>query len=120
MARTTTSPEQTYPYPYAAVFDVVVAVLPRLPATISGADPATGIVTATTGAGMRSWGERLTVTVWEPAPGSTSVTIRSQTTFQLVDWGKNKKNIDAFTTALASYLEHNLAHLRTTEPPPAP
>jgi hypothetical protein len=70
--------------------------------------------------GMRSWGERLTVTVWEPSPGATSLTITSQTTFQLVDWGKNKKNIETFTSQLTSYVEHNLAHLRTPEPPPAP
>jgi hypothetical protein len=120
MARTNTSPEQRYPYPYAAVFDAVVATLPRVPATIRTADPATGIVTASTGMGARSWGERITVTVWEPAPGSTALTITSQTTFQLVDWGKNSKNITTFLTALTSYVDHNLAHLRGPDAPPAP
>lgn len=120
MARTTTSPVQTLPYPYEVVFDGVLAVLPRMPATISGADRTTGIVTATTATSWRSWGEALTVTVGQDQPGTTSVTLRSQASFQLVDWGKNTKNIDFFTTALRSYVDHTFGHLRTDGPPPGP
>ena len=120
MARTTTSPVQTFPYPYEVVFDSVLAVLPRLPATVNHADRATGTITAATSMSWRSWGEALTVAVWQDHPDATSVTLTSKASFQLVDWGKNTKNLDFFTTALRSYVDHHFGHLRTDGPPSGP
>lgn len=61
MARTNTSPVRTFPFLFDAVFDSVLAVLPRLPSTLD--------------------------------------------------------HLDFLLPALTSSIEHNFAHLRTTQAP---
>lgn len=63
-------------------------------------------VTTTIGMSAWSWGETVSAYV-QPGPGRCLLTVRSNSAFALVDWGKNKKNV-----------ERALARLH--QPPPAP
>jgi len=52
------------------------------------------------GTSMMSWGERVTAHV-QPGPQGCLVTVRSVSAFALVDWGRNKKNVNAVLSRLA-------------------
>lgn len=120
MAPTTTSPQYTYPYPYQAVFDSIVAVLPSIPMRLTGADPATGTIWAQTSMSLTKNGENIQITLWQPQPGFTGISVASSLKFGLADpFGINKKNIDRFFAALTPYLDQYLAAVRSPEPPPA-
>ena len=69
---------------------------------IKGAGPARvhgAWVTANVGTSMASWGETVEGVV-QPGPDRCLLTVRSKSAFALVDWGKNKKNVEAVITAL--------------------
>ena len=59
------------------------------------------VVRGDIGVGMMSWGEKVTITVAE-APGGSSVHIHSKCSFplQLVDYGKNRKNVEKIIAGL--------------------
>lgn len=60
------------------------------------------------GVSMSSWGEDITVSLVALNPQTTSVTILSECSLptQLVDWGKNKGNVNS----LFDYINRNLAY----------
>ena len=62
-----------------------------------------GFVEAVTRVGLRSWGERVRLTVF-PHPGGTQVTIHSRPRAQLFDWGKSTENVQRAGAALAQVL----------------
>ena len=95
----------------AAVFHAAVSALEAQQMSISAADPATGAIEASTGTTMRSWGEDLSIQVTAGEPGKVGVTITSKVKLQLVDWGKNKKNIDALFGSIDAVLRGGPATL---------
>jgi hypothetical protein len=119
MAPKTTSPPFTYPYPYQAVFDAILAVAPQVPLQVQFADPATGTIKASAPMTFMSWGEWVTVTLWQPQPGYTGITVTSELKFGLWDpWGFNRRKIDKFFAIVTPYLDWALAALRAPQPPP--
>ena len=77
------------------VFDAVVRAIPTVQKMrIAATDPEKGQIKAKGGITWRSWGEDLTVVVEEVGPERTRVTVSSMLKFGLVDWGKNKRNVD--------------------------
>ncbi len=50
-------------------------------------------VTTTIGTSMWSWGETVAAYV-QASPRGSLITVRSKSAFALVDWGKNKKNVE--------------------------
>lgn len=91
---------------YPATFDATCGALVGHGMAITFADPATGMILATSSMSLASWGENLQVHLAVIDPATTSVTVASSLKFGLVDWGKNRKNIqrvhDAIAEALAS------------------
>lgn len=53
-----------------------------------------------------SWGENITVHFTELAPGSTRVEVMSKPSMPttLVDWGKNRRNVDKILAAIGGAL----------------
>jgi hypothetical protein len=86
---------QTFAGEYPAVFDAVCQAAQANGMTVKSADPATGTILLTSSVSLASWGENVSVQVGQVQPGTISVGIRSSLKFGLVDWGKNKKNLDA-------------------------
>jgi hypothetical protein len=112
-----TSPTYRYPYPYPAVFEAVVAVLPTIEMVTTGTDHATGSITAKTPMSFYKWGETITISLWEASPGFTGFSATSALKFGFMDpFGFNRGNLDRLVLALGANLEHHLAHLRTPEP----
>lgn len=75
-------------------------VLRAMP-NVSNVNAVPGAVQAQLNMSMTSWGEKLTVSLAE-FPGGTNVHIHSTCSFglQLVDWGKNKKNVEHLAQGL--------------------
>jgi hypothetical protein len=121
MAPKTTSQPAIYPYPYQQVFDAIVAVLPAAKMNLTAADPATGTVWANTPMSLAKWGEKIVISVWQPQPGHTGVSVTSELSFGIGDpWGINRRNIGRLFDALTPYLDHHLAPYRAPLPPQAP
>ena len=79
---------------------------------VKDADRASGQVVIKTSMSLASWGETVNLQVAEVGPNLSSVKIASKTKAQLVDWGKNKKNIEQILAATSAALG--------TEPIPGP
>jgi hypothetical protein len=94
-----------YPRGWQEVFQAAVNVLPTVKKmTLKNVDPASGRIIISSGISLASWGEEILVQVWEPAPGQAAVRVSSQVKAQLVDWGKNRKNVAAVFDALSRAL----------------
>ena len=67
---------------------------------------------------MTSWSEKITVTLTSSGPNDTYVHILSKCVLptQLVDWGKNKKNVEA----VSAYILENMEHYRHRQAAPPP
>jgi hypothetical protein len=65
-------------------------------------DPAAGQITAKAGVNVRTWGENIRVYV-DPED-RVYITSKSRFPLTLVDWGKNRWNVERIFTRLASLL----------------
>jgi hypothetical protein len=92
----------TVPFPPEQVAQRAQQVLASMP-KVSGVWHTPPVVGASTGVGMMSWGEKITVQITEAAGGS-GVRIHSECSFplQLIDYGKNKKNVQYVVDGLAA------------------
>jgi hypothetical protein len=87
------------------VFQAAQHVLPTVKKMkVKSADQSTGRIVASSGMSMASWGEEVIIDVWEHSPGWAGVRVTSQLKAQLVDWGKNKKNLAKVFDALSAAL----------------
>ena len=57
-------------------------------------------VSAHIGMSFLSWGEHVAAHV-QAVPGRCLVTVRSKSDFALIDWGKNKKNVETVLARVA-------------------
>ncbi len=85
---------RAYTGDYPVVFDAVCRAAQEMGMTLAQADPATGVITGKSSVSLSTWGENLTINVWQETPGTIQVRARSGLKFGLVDWGKNQKNLN--------------------------
>lgn len=85
---------QTYPGDYASVFRAVCTAVQAEGMTILMADEAHGLVSASASISWSSWGENINIAVGADPGGGTVVSVQSGLKFGLVDWGRNRKNLD--------------------------
>src|SRR3954453_3993451 len=94
---------------YDAVFASVCAAANLDGMKVRFADPTTGVVSVSSDMTAFSWGENADIRVWridDADGGGIGVAVESKLKFGLVDWGKNKRNIDK----LFQRVERGLAH----------
>lgn len=74
---------------------------------VTGVTTSPPYVKAKTGVSMASWGAKVSVHI-EPAQGGTAVRIRSECAIplQLVDYGKNRKNVEQIASGLTPSAAH--------------
>jgi hypothetical protein len=91
--------------PYDRVFAMMITIMSNVGIKSYNCDPATKIFTATTGMSFSSYGEDLMIAVIPTVKGS-SVRIRSECSMptQVIDYGRNKKNIERFAQELGRLL----------------
>jgi hypothetical protein len=94
MGLRTTSAEADFDADAGMVFDAFSAAVASLRARVERQDREAGRLEARTRMGIRSWGERVTVEVSRGSGGRTHVVVSSKLRAQLVDWGKNKENVE--------------------------
>jgi L-asparaginase/Glu-tRNA(Gln) amidotransferase subunit D len=98
--------QQEFAYPTAKVFEAITQAIPQISKmTITSADPATGVVLASTGASIWSWGEKYTISVRELAADRTQVHVEVRLKAQLFGWGKQKQGISQFFATLTHALQ---------------
>jgi hypothetical protein len=95
---------------YRAVFDAVCAATVAEGMSVSSADPGTGVITISSSVSAMSWGENGVIKVSQQEGGTTVVNIHSSLKFGLVDWGRNRRNIERLLARVESVL---------TNPPPS-
>lgn len=83
------------------VFQASMKALSQCGFHVAESNPEAGQIKATTGMGLRSWGEKITISV--SADGRADIT-SSCRGIQLIDYGKNKANVNAFLSALGPLL----------------
>jgi hypothetical protein len=83
------------------LFQACVNAVSQCGFKLGAVDPGSGHITATAGMGMKSWGEKITITVG--AEGRTDITSTCRG-IQLVDYGKNKANLNALFAAIGQSL----------------
>jgi hypothetical protein len=66
---------------------------------VASSDESSGTIVATTGVSLRSWGEKIPIVVTESEPGKSMVSVASKSKMALVDWGKNKQNVERILEA---------------------
>ena len=102
------------------VFQAVTNAIPNMrKMKLKSTDPSTGQIIASTGMSMASWGEDVVINVWEHAPGWAGVKVGSHLKAQLVDWGRNKKNVAAIFDAITAAVGVQPQPMPQQQPPPA-
>ena len=99
------------------VFGQTTAALNALGFRIKNSNEANGLIEAEKDISVRSWGEKIKITVTSSG-GSSQVNVESKAAYplQAVDWGKNKENVQRILTDLDS----RLASSSVPPPPPPP
>ena len=116
--------KQKFPFPYDAVFDGLLVVLPLVPFKVNTEDRLIGRITATTGMSLFSWGENVTVLVEKVDEKTTLVSIESSLKLGINVAGAHRhaKNFNALIEALSGHLQASAAKKNvrpTTSEPPA-
>ena len=99
-----------YPFSYQTVFRAAVQSIPLIKGMMLGkTDEINGYILITGNISWTSWGENIRVDFVKLGPTRTQMIVKSGATVSttLVDWGKNKKNVNkilsAVSTTLANY-----------------
>ena len=121
MARSLTA-EADFDAESAAAFAAFSEALAAHPGgRVVSADPASGTILGATRMGLRSYGERIEISIRPTGPGRTHVSVTSKLRFvQLVDWGKNRTNVDLIMGAARARLLGRSAGSPPSLPPPPP
>lgn len=101
------------PYPFPVVLDACAQVLANTGFKVNTVDPTRGMIFAVRGMSLWSYGENVTVQVGQVAADAPcELQIRSALAFGLVDWGRNRKNVEKVLGTLTAFLEQHAADSR--------
>ncbi len=113
--------EFAYPYPAQVVFPCLLSALQKVNGMkVTRHDKVTGTITISSGISWKSWGESMTIRVASSAEGQCLVKFQSASDLALIDWGKNKDNIDRVAQALACELAEQIPSHSAADPVAAP
>lgn len=94
-----------FPFNQADVFDAVVESIQRLRGMhVKEANKPYGYIKVSVGASLISWGEDIPISITGASPSQTCLNIVSSSKFAIIDWGKNKKNIENIINGAAEIL----------------
>jgi hypothetical protein len=107
MSLSSQSTQQKFPFPYDAVFDGLVSVIPQAGFKLKSQDKVIGRITASTGVSLFSWGENLTIVVEKIDDRSTLVGIESglKVGINLAGVHRHAKNFDKLIAVLSAHLQ---------------
>jgi hypothetical protein len=91
-----------FPASGSDVYQACLTAVPQCGFSILSSNQATGQIAARAGIGLRSWGENITIAVSPDGRVNIKSSCRG---FQMVDYGKNKANVEKIFSALAALLQ---------------
>src|SRR5208282_4501984 len=91
---------QTYSIPAKSVWPFLGAAADAAGWKLKSQNSEAGLLTATTPASLRSWGNKVSIRVYLQPDGVTAVTVESKARAQLYTWGKTQEDLDRFFSAL--------------------
>ena len=97
------SETRLFPGAYDIVFRTVCDAALAEAMTVKLADPGAGLIRLSTGMSLATWGENLDVNL-RPAASGVEVTVHSALKVGLVDWGRNRENIEKLFRRVAGLL----------------
>ena len=99
--------QQKFPFPYDAVFDGLVKVIPQTGMRIKSHDKVIGRITASAGMSLFSWGENLTIVIERIDEVSALVSIESTLKFgaNIAGAHRHQKNFERIVSALSQHLQ---------------
>jgi hypothetical protein len=103
-----------------ATFGAVLRAIERVGMKLKEADATIGVVTATTGVTIWSWGERVEVRVASDGPSSTGVTVSIALKFQLFGWGQQQRVADGLLDEIGRQIAASAPPSPPLTPPPPP
>jgi hypothetical protein len=106
---------RTYEANGDATFQAVVRAVERVGMKVKEIDDTRGVVTATTGVTIWSWGERVEVRVAPATSGTTNVTVSIALKFQLFGWGQQLR----VATGLLDEIGRQVTAVSAPPPPPS-
>lgn len=86
--------QKTFNYSYNTTFEKCKQSLSALDISIDSEDKINGVIQASTGTSLLSWGENIHITIRRVDSEKTKVTVVSEATAQLISWGKNEVNAE--------------------------
>ena len=107
MSLSSGSTQQKFPFPYDAVFDGLVFVIPQAGFRLKSQDKVIGRITASAGASLFSWGENLAIVVERIDDRTTVVGIESglKVGVNLAGVHRHAKNFDKLIAVLSTHLQ---------------
>ncbi|HEY3670093.1 MAG TPA: hypothetical protein VGN51_04095 [Acidimicrobiia bacterium] len=100
---------RTYAAPADRTFAAAERAVTRVGMKVKETDAARGIVRATTGVTIWSWGERVEVIVTDAGPDSSVLTVSIALKFQLFGWGQQRRVADGLLDEIGRELATNTA-----------
>lgn len=91
--------KETYFNPRDDLFEASLESIKQLGWRLISRDRDAGKVRAETGTTLRSWGENISIYISQDAAG-IAISISSEPSFQLIDWGKSEENEKTFHEVL--------------------
>lgn len=101
------SDREYFPYPIGLMHKACInAINKSKNFTLVTDDPSTGEIKARVGMSLWSWGENVTIALTAESDTDTSMIISSNPAFKLtlVDYGKNRRNINTLLAAINAEL----------------
>lgn len=96
-----------YDFPIVAVYNAVIYAAQSIKYKIKSADPNTHTIVIDVGMSLLTWGERMTVNLYQIEGGRTSVIFNSKSNLgtEIAANSKNKKNIEKLVNAIPQFLQ---------------
>lgn len=91
---------------YDRTFELIFKTLSALAWSITEINKRDGIIKADVSMSLKSWGERIHITCSSLSPNLSVIEVssRSRWASTLVDWGKNKENVERFENILSALI----------------
>lgn len=96
--------QKTFDKKYNKVFDACHQALEAMDIEVSSSNKSKGIIHASTGSSLLSWGEEIEIKIDDISEYKTRVTVKSETQAQLISWGKNDRNKEEIISKISKYL----------------
>ena len=96
---------KTFDSAFGITFDSCKKALVRIGADLTHVNKTKGTIIASFGFSLLSWGEAIQVIIAKKGEHKTSVTVKSKSENQLIDWGKNSRNEREFFGELTKIIK---------------